>query len=41
MPLMDDEDAIRVEMAADFAKELEKLKKIIENTYFLLQRNSI
>ena len=30
MPLMDDEDAIRVEMAADFAKELEKLKKIFE-----------
>ena len=30
MPLMDDEDAIRVEMAADFVKELEKLKKIFE-----------
>ena len=29
-PLMDDEDAIRVEMAADFAKELENLKKIFE-----------
>ena len=27
---MDDEDAIRVEMAADFVKELEKLKKIFE-----------
>ena len=23
MPMMDDEDAVRVEMAADFAKELE------------------
>jgi len=30
MPIMDDEDAIRVEMAADFAKELENLKKIFE-----------
>ena len=30
IPLMDDEDAIRVEMAADFVKELEKLKKIFE-----------
>jgi len=29
-PLMDDEDAIRVEMAADFAKDLENLKKIFE-----------
>ena len=29
-PIMDDEDAIRVEMAADFAKELENLKKIFE-----------
>jgi len=27
MPLMDDEDAIKVEMAADFVKELEKLKE--------------
>ena len=27
---MDDEDAIRVEMAADFVKELENLKKIFE-----------
>ena len=30
MPIMDDEDAIRVEMDADFAKELENLKKIFE-----------
>tara|TARA_Y100000310_G_C20592290_1_gene768705 strand:- start:424 stop:618 length:195 start_codon:yes stop_codon:yes gene_type:complete len=30
MPIMDDEDAVRVEMAADFAKDLEKLKKIFE-----------
>ena len=30
MPMMDDEDAVRVEMAADFAKELERLKKIFE-----------
>ena len=30
MPMMDDEDAVRVEMAADFAKELESLKKIFE-----------
>ena len=29
-PLMDDEDAVRIEMAADFAKELESLKKIFE-----------
>ena len=29
-PLMDDEDAIRVEMAADFAKDLQNLKKIFE-----------
>ena len=29
-PLMDDEDAVRVEMAADFAKDLENLKKIFE-----------
>ena len=27
MPITDDEDAIKVEMAADFAKELEGLKK--------------
>ena len=27
MHIMDDEDAIKVEMAADFAKELEGLKK--------------
>ena len=30
MPIMDDDDAIRVEMAADFAKELENLKKTFE-----------
>jgi len=30
MPLMDNEDAIKVEMAADFVKELENLKKIFE-----------
>ena len=30
MPMMDDEDAVKVEMAADFAKDLEKLKKIFE-----------
>ena len=30
MPMTDDEDAVRVEMAADFAKELESLKKIFE-----------
>ena len=30
MPIMDDEDAIKVEMAADFAKELVNLKKIFE-----------
>ena len=30
MPMMDDEDAVRVEMAADFAKELENLKRIFE-----------
>jgi len=30
MPIMDDEDAVKVEMAADFIKELEKLKKIFE-----------
>jgi len=30
MPMMDDEDAVRVEMAADFAKELESLKKTFE-----------
>ena len=27
---MDDEDAIKIEMAADFTKELENLKKIFE-----------
>tara|TARA_Y100001949_G_C15824510_1_gene259256 strand:- start:140 stop:334 length:195 start_codon:yes stop_codon:yes gene_type:complete len=27
MPIMDDEDAIKVEMAADFTKELENIKK--------------
>ena len=30
IPIMDDEDAVRVEMAADFAKDLENLKKIFE-----------
>tara|TARA_Y100000034_G_scaffold91683_1_gene110650 strand:+ start:459 stop:653 length:195 start_codon:yes stop_codon:yes gene_type:complete len=30
MPIMDDEDAIKIEMAADFTKELENLKKIFE-----------
>ena len=30
MPMMDDEDAVRVEMAADFVKELESLKKFFE-----------
>ena len=30
MPIMDDEDAIKIEMASDFAKELENLKKIFE-----------
>ena len=30
MPIMDDEDAVKVEMAADFAKDLENLKKIFE-----------
>lgn len=30
MPIMDDEDAVKVEMAADFIKELESLKKIFE-----------
>ena len=30
MPIMDDEDAVRVEMAADFIKDLENLKKIFE-----------
>ena len=30
LPIMDDEDAIKVEMAADFAKDLENLKKIFE-----------
>ena len=27
LPIMDDEDAIKVEMAADFATELQKIKK--------------
>jgi len=30
MPMMDDEDAIKVEMSADFLKELQNLKKIFE-----------
>ena len=30
MPIMDDEDAIKIEMAADFVKELTNLKKIFE-----------
>jgi len=30
MPIMDDEDAIKVEMASDFAKELQNLKKTFE-----------
>ena len=30
MPIMDDEDAVKVEMAADFTKDLENLKKIFE-----------
>ena len=30
MPIMEDEDAIKIEMAADFTKELENLKKIFE-----------
>ena len=30
MPKMDDEDAIKVEMSADFLKELQNLKKIFE-----------
>jgi hypothetical protein len=30
MPIMDDEDAIKVEMASDFAKELRILKKTFE-----------
>jgi len=30
MPIMDDEDAIKIEMAADFVKELANLKKIFE-----------
>ena len=29
-PIMDDEDAVKVEMAAEFVKELESLKKIFE-----------
>ena len=30
MPIMDNEDAIKIEMAADFTKDLENLKKIFE-----------
>ena len=30
LPIMDDEDAIKVEMSSDFAKELQDLKKIFE-----------
>jgi len=30
LPIMDDEDAIKVEMASDFAKELRNLKKTFE-----------
>ena len=30
LPIMDDEDAIKVEMASDFAKELLNLKKFFE-----------
>jgi len=30
LPLMNDEDAIKVEMSADFLKELQNLKKIFE-----------
>jgi hypothetical protein len=30
MPIMDDEDAIKVEMAADFSKELTNLQKLFE-----------
>ena len=30
LPIMDDEDAIKVEMSSDFAKELQNLKKIFE-----------
>ena len=30
LPIMDDEDAIKVEMASDFAKELSSLKKVFE-----------
>ena len=30
LPIMDDEDAIKVEMASDFAKELQNLKKTFE-----------
>ena len=30
MPIMEDEDAIKIEMAADFTKELENLKRIFE-----------
>lgn len=31
MPIMDDEDAIKVEMAADFTKELEKIMKVFKS----------
>lgn len=31
MPIMDDEDAIKVEMAADFAKELEEVMKVFKS----------
>lgn len=31
MPLMDDEDAIKVEMAAEFQTELQQLKKIFKS----------
>jgi hypothetical protein len=30
LPIMGDEDAIKVEMSSDFAKELQNLKKIFE-----------
>lgn len=30
MPIMNDEDAIKIEMAADFVKELTNLKKTFE-----------
>jgi len=31
MPIMDDEDAIKVEMAADFETELKELKEIFKS----------